>query len=140
MKPLLFCVFLDDPMVAACEVFAITVLLLAIILCCCCYKKKLKAQKDEANAARAHELKMKEQAFDHQKFWHSEGEKTKEEELKRKIKEFNELTIHQKLLDKVIEKKTDEEIKDLKKTLEELKTKYESLYGEIEQIIIKKKQ
>lgn len=59
------------------------------------------------------------------------------DELDRKVKEYNELTIHQKLLDKATG--TDMEIQDLKKALEELNKKYESLNGEIEQIIIKKK-
>jgi len=63
---------------------------------------------------------------------------TKDEELARKIKEYNELTIHLKILEKVTG--VDKDIEDLKKALEEMKKKYESLDGEIEQIIIKKKQ
>ena len=61
-----------------------------------------------------------------------------DEDLARKIREYNELTIHQKVLGKVTG--SDEEIETLKKNLEDLKKKYESLDGEIEQIIIKKKQ
>lgn len=60
------------------------------------------------------------------------------EDLERKIQEYNELTIHQKIMDKVTG--IDKDMNDFKNALEELKKKYESLDGEIEQIIIKKKQ
>ena len=60
-----------------------------------------------------------------------------DDELARKIREYNELTIHQKLLEKATG--IDKDIEDLKKTLDDMKKKYESLDGEIEQIIIKKK-
>ena len=123
-----------------------------------------------------HEMKMKDEAFTQEKHWYDEKKKTSdedlarkireyneltkvsndedlarkireyneitqkssEEDLNRKIREYNELTIHQKVLGKVTG--SDEEIETLKKNLEDLKKKYESLDGEIEQIIIKKKQ
>jgi len=49
----------------------------------------------------------------------------------------NELTIHQKLLEKATG--IDKDINDLKKALEEMKKQYETLDGQIEKIIIKKK-
>lgn len=104
-----------------------------------------------------HEMKMKDEAFTQEKHWYNEKKKTSDEDLNRKIREYNELTkvsndedlarkireyneltIHQKVLGKVTG--SDEEIETLKKNLEDLKKKYESLDGEIEQIIIKKKQ
>ena len=86
-----------------------------------------------------YEMELKATAFKNEEHWREEKRKADEEELTRKIREFNELTIHQKLLDKVIDKKLDKEITDMKKSLEELQKKYASLDGEIEQIIIKKK-
>ena len=59
------------------------------------------------------------------------------DDLERKIREYNELTIHQKLLEKATG--IDKDIDDLKKALEEMKKQYETLDGQIEKIIIKKK-
>lgn len=58
--------------------------------------------------------------------------------LEQKIREYNELTIHQKILEKAT--RIDKDINDLKKALEEMIKKYESLDGEVENIIIKRKQ
>ena len=104
-----------------------------------------------------HEKQMKEDAFKREKEWYNlkKQEQTDEltrkvreyneltkiindDELTRKVREYNELTIHQKLLEKATG--TEKEIYDLKKAIEDMKKKYESLDGEIEQIIIKKKQ
>ena len=101
-------------------------------------KNALKRQENEA--AREYELKLKEKNFKQEEYWHEKGLEDKEKALDLKIKEFKELTLHQKILDKVIEKSTDEKVTDLEKALKELTKKYESLNGEIEQIIIKKKQ
>ncbi len=59
------------------------------------------------------------------------------DDLEQKIREYNELTIHQKLLEKATG--IDKDINDLKKALEEMKKQYETLDGQIEKIIIKKK-
>ena len=59
------------------------------------------------------------------------------EDLDRKIREYNELTIHKTLLEKATG--IDKDFDDLKKAIEEMKKKYESLDGEIEKIIVKKK-
>ncbi len=59
------------------------------------------------------------------------------EDLERKIREYNELTIHKTLLEKATG--IDKDFDDLKKAIEEMKKKYESLDGEIEKIIVKKK-
>lgn len=104
-----------------------------------------------------HEMKMKDEAFTQEKYWYDEKKKASDEDLNRKIREYNELTkvsndedlarkireyneltIHQKIMDKVTG--IDKEMNDFKNALEELKKKYESLDGEIEHIIIKKKQ
>ena len=57
------------------------------------------------------------------------------EDLDRKIREYNELTIHKTLLEKATG--IDKDFDDLKKVIEEMKKKYESLDGEIEKIIVK---
>lgn len=87
-----------------------------------------------------YDLDLKDKAFGDETYWHEVREKTKDAELERRIREFQELTLHQKMLDKVIEKKLKEEIGDIKKSLDDLNEKYKSLDGEIEKIIIKKKQ
>lgn len=87
-----------------------------------------------------HETKMKEKMFQNEEFWYNKKNAEKEKEINREIKEFQELTVNQKLLDKVINKKLDEEITDLKQAFEDMKNKYNTLSGEIEHIIIKKKQ
>ncbi len=85
-------------------------------------------------------MKMKDKAFTQEKYWYDEKKKASDEDLNRKIREYNGLTIHQRVLDKVTSSDKDKEIETLKKGFEDLKKKYESLDGEIEQIIIKKKQ
>ncbi len=118
-------------------------------------KTKLKLQ--EADKEREHENDLKDFAFKQDKYWAEEKKKEKsetldlkireyneltkkvdDEKLDRKIREYNDLTIHQKPLEKVTG--MDKDIDDLKKALEEMKKKYESLNGEIENIIIRKKQ
>jgi predicted Holliday junction resolvase-like endonuclease len=123
----------------SCLIWAVVIIVLGVLVFCY-MKKKSQIKKEMADADHKHELDMKDQSFVQEKYWYEEGNKAKQEELERKIREYKELTIHQKILDKVINRKTDEEISDLKKALEELKNKYESLDGEIEQIIIKNKQ
>ena len=130
------CVF-NHPIVMSCLIWALVVIILSLIVSC--YLKKVaQIKKDIAVAAQEHELAIKEKNFVQEKYWHEESKKAKDEELARKIREYNELTIHLKILEKVTG--VDKDIEDLKKALEEMKKKYESLDGEIEQIIIKKKQ
>ncbi len=59
------------------------------------------------------------------------------EELERKIQEFERLTIHQDLLNKVTGKTSD--IEELKKSFEKLQKQFDTLNGEIENIVIRKK-
>lgn len=120
-------------------------------------KSYINSKTDILERHQAHERQMKEDAFEREKEWYElkkqeqideltqkvreYNELTKninDDELTRKVREYNELTIHQKLLDKATG--TEKEINDLKKAIEDMKKKYESLDGEIEQIIIKKKQ
>ena len=130
------CVF-NHPAVMSCLIWALVVIILSVIVSC--YLKKLaQIKKEIAVAAQEYELAMKEKNFEQEKYWYEEKKKAKDEELARKIREYNELTIHLKILEKVTGGGKD--IEDLKKALEEMKKNYESLDGEIEQIIIKKKQ
>lgn len=153
------CVF-SHPSVMSCLIWALVVLTLGLVVFYRVYeylKWKEDLKQSVAKAALAHELAIKKETFEQEKFWLEERGKAKDEELDRKIKEYNELTklekdeelarkikeyneltIHQKILEKATG--LDKEIEDLKKALKEMKEKYESLDGEIENIIIKKKQ
>ena len=149
------CVF-NHPAVITSIVWALTVIILGAFALCY-LKKRIQLKKDMADADREHELKLKDKNYEIEDKWFDKNKQTKEDELAHKIKEyneltkitqedelarkineFNELTIHQKIMDKVTG--VDKEMKDFKEALEELKKKYETLDGEIEQIIIKKKQ
>ena len=149
------CVF-EHPIVMCCLIWALVVIVMSILFYC--YKnKKAKLKYKEAVKVCLHEKEMKDLAINQEKYWAEEKKKEKlealelkireyseltkkvdDENLDRKIREYNELTIHQKLLEKATG--IDKDINDLKKALEEMKKKYESLDGEIENIIIKKKQ
>ena len=137
-------------------IWAIVVIVLGILVYCY-LKKRTLVKKEMAEADRKHELSLKEKSFEIEEKWFEKNKQAKDEELTRKIREYNEvtkaiqddeltrkiseyneLTIHQKIMDKVTG--VDKEMKDFKEALEEMKKKYESLDGEIEQIIIKKKQ
>ncbi len=85
------------------------------------------------------DAKVRQEKFDREDSWHTNMEKLKDDDLQRKIKEFEEYTVRQKLLDKVLNAAKDTDFKDMKSQLDELKKRFESLDGEIEQIIIKKK-
>lgn len=129
---------LNHPFVMSSIVWAIAVVVLGALVFCY-FKKRVQISKEMADADRKLKMELKEKDLENEKFWSEERKKVKDDELTRKIREYDELTIRQKILDKVIEAKKDDEIKDIKKALDELKKKYESLDGEIEQIIIKKK-
>lgn len=147
---------LNDPRVVSCLIWAIVVIILGAFVLCY-LKKRLQFKKDMAAADRQHELSLKDKAYQIEEKWFEKNKQakddeltrktkeyneltkqTKDDELTRKTKEYNELTIHQKIMDKVTG--VDKEMEDLKKAFEELKKKYEVLDGEIEHIIIKKKQ
>lgn len=158
-QPFEGCVF-NHPAVMSCLIWAVVVLILGVLIACLVYnylKSKNESKQAMAEAAQKHELDMKEKSFVQEKYWHEESKKTKDEELVRKIREYNELskiekdeelarkireyndlTIHLKILEKATGE--DKDIEELKKALENMKKKYESLNGEIKQIIIKKKQ
>ena len=154
-SPIEGCAF-NHPIVISCLIWAIVVIILGILVYCY-LKNRNQIKKDMADALQSHELAIKEKLFVQEKYWHDENRKAKDDELtrkireyneltkvinnedlERKIREYNELTIHQKIMDKVTG--IDKEMNDFKNALEELKKKYESLDGEIEHIIIKKKQ
>ena len=149
------CVF-EHPVVMCCFIGAVTIIFLGGMFSWL-YVQKNKLKSKEAEKARQHEKDLKDLAIDQEKYWAEEKKKEKlealqlkireyseltkivnDQNLDRKIREYNELTIHQKLLEKATG--IDKDIDDLKKALEEMKKKYESLDGEIENIIIKKKQ
>ena len=103
-------------------------------------KKNNELRQKEAQDAREHELNLKKIAFENEKYWHEKSQEDKAKVLNLRIREFEELTLRQKLLDKVVEKSTDDKVTEIEKNLKDLQRKYESLNEEIEQIIIKKKQ
>lgn len=85
------------------------------------------------------DAKVRKEKYVREGEWQEKMEKMKNDELQRKIEEFEKYTVRQKLLDKVLDAAKDEDFKDMKSELDELKKKFDSLDGEIEQIIIKKK-
>ena len=146
---------LNHPVVMCCLIWAVAVFLLGVMFSCI-YAQKHRLKLKEADNARKHEKDLKDLANNQEKYWAEEKKKEKlealelkireyneltkivdDQNLDRKIREYNELTIHQKLLEKATG--IDKDIDDLKKALEEMKKKYETLDGEIENIIIKKK-
>lgn len=129
----------NHPVVMSCLIWAVVVLVLGYWFYRY-FRDKVNKKYQEAEKLRLHEKDMKELAFEQEKYWHSITEQDKDKDLDRKMKEFEELTIHQKLLDKVLDKKLDDKIQDMGKELDALKKQFESLNGEIEQIIIKKKE
>lgn len=149
------CAF-NHPVVISNIIWAVVVIVLGAVACCF-LKNRLQFKKDMADADHQHEKEMKEKSFEIEERWFEKNKQakddelarkikeykeltkiTQEDELARKIKEYNELTIHQKILERATG--IDKDIEDLKKALEEIKKKYESLDGEIEQIVIKKKK
>lgn len=132
------CAF-NHPVVITNLIWAVTVVLLGVFALCY-LNKRMKMKKMMTDADRQHELALKEASDIIEEKWFEKNRQAKEDELARKIREYEELTIRQKLLDKVIEAKKDKDIGDIKAALAELKQKYETLDGEIEKIIIKKKQ
>ncbi len=132
------CVFYH-PVVMSCLIWAVVVLVFGVLLFVyMIIKDKLKRK--ESKDAREQELNLKEKAFEKEKYWRGKGLEDKEKALDLRIKEFEKLTLRQKLLDKVVEKSIDEKVEGIDKNLKDLQSKYESLNGEIEQIINKKKQ
>lgn len=132
------CVF-NHPVVMSCLIWAVVVLVFGVLLFVYMIKKD-KLKRKESKDVREQELNLKEKAFEKERYWQEKGLEDKARALDLRIKEFEELTLRQKLLDKVIEKSIDEKVEGIDKNLKDLQRKYESLNGEIEQIIIKKKQ
>lgn len=62
----------------------------------------------------------------------------KDEDLSRKIKEFEELTIREKLLDKVIEKEMSDEVEELKNCIDKIKDDLSKAQIDISGYILKK--
>lgn len=85
------CVF-NHPVVMSCLIWAVVILVLCI-LAYCYLKKKDKNRLKESEAAREHELKMKEEAFKKEKFWafYKRAEEPLEDELKKVKGELAEL-------------------------------------------------
>ena len=136
------CVF-NHPVVMSNLIWAVVALVVLLVLGICIirlFEKKNELKQENAKDAREHELNLKKLSFENEKYWHEKGQEDKENALDLRIREFEELTLHQKLLDKVIEKSIDEKVEGIDENLKDLQRKYESLKGEIEQIIIKKKQ
>lgn len=132
------CAF-NDPAVVTSLIWAVAVVLLGGFALFYLMMRIL-LKKDLVAAAKKHELAMKDKSNEIEEKWFDKNRQAKDDELARKIREYEELTIRQRLLDKVIDAKRDKDIGDIKATLVELKQKYETLDGEIEKIFIKKKK
>ncbi|GEM_PF-3419930 len=86
-----------------------------------------------------HEREEKESVHQRELEWADKKKTADDSALDRKRREFEEITIQQKILDKVLNANTDQELSTLKQSVESLKSQFENYKGEIEAIIIKKK-
>lgn len=102
------------------------------------YKRKYDLQLDLQKNQFEHEREMKRLANLREDTLLESEKKRKDDDLERKIKEFRELTIQSKLLDKVIEKEQTQEIKDLQSTVDKLKEDLEKAKVEISGYVLKK--
>lgn len=138
-----------------------------VILCCCCYnplwititiclfslliilaicsfvesifKDKYELQKKLKELQNEHEKSMRADSFQKEKEMFEFEKTRKTDDFERKKKEFRELTIQQKLLDKVIEKELAQDIKDLRSTVDNLQKDLEKAKVEISGYVLKKK-
>ncbi len=116
---------------------------LLIVLTICGYvesifKDKYDLQKKLKELQNEHEKSMRADSFQREKEMFDIEKERKDDDLKRKISEFRELTIQSKLLDKVIEKEQTQEIKDLQSTVDKLKEDLEKAKVEISGYVLKK--
>lgn len=136
-----------------------------IILCCCCYnlwititiclfsllivvticgfvesifEHKYESQKKLKGLQIEHEKSMRADSFQKEKDMFEFEKIRKTDDLERKIKEFKELTIQQKLLDKVIEKELAQDIKDLQSNVDSIKADLEKAKVEISGYVLRK--
>lgn len=85
-----------------------------------------------------HEKDMRKIMLDNEAKMFEQECQRKNEDLDRRIKEFEELTVKSKLLDKVIEKEFIEEVNDLKSTVARLKEDLEKAKVDISGYLFKK--
>lgn len=116
---------------------------LLIILAICSFvesifKDKYELQKKLKELQNEHEKSMREDSFRREKEMFDIEKERKDDDLERKISEFRELTIQQKLLDKVIEKELAQDIKDLQSEVNNLKADLEKAKVEISGYVLKK--
>ena len=126
----------NNPFVVSCLIWAIVVLILGIIiarLVYCYYKSKNNTKQAIAEAAQKHEMDMKEEAFEQEKYWHEESKKAKEMDFEQEKfwyflnHEISEEDCKMKLIDveeklkafEKKEKKMNDDIENLKKEKED---------------------
>lgn len=98
------------------------------------YEEQTKQKKEEYD----HEEKLRKESCQREKDLFDLERKRKGEDLERKIREFNDLTIPQKLLEKVIEKELSENIKSLNDEIGSIKAELEKAKVEISGYVLKK--
>lgn len=118
---------------------------LLIILAICSFvesifKDKYELQKKLKVLQNEHEKSMRADSFQREKEMFDIEKERKNDDLERKISEFRELTIQQKLLDKVIEKELAQDIKDLQSEVNNLKADLEKAKVEISGYVLKKEE
>lgn len=102
------------------------------------FKDKYDLQKKLKELQNEHEKSMRADSFQREKEMFDIEKERKDDDLKRKISEFRELTIQSKLLDKVIDKELTEDVQELKSAVAKLKEDLEKAKVEISGYVLKK--
>ena len=104
------------------------------------FKHKYESQKKLKELQIVHEKSMREDSFKKEKDMFEFEKIRKTDDLERKIKEFRDLTIQSKLLDKVIDKELTEDVQELKSAVVKLKEDLEKAKVEISGYVLKKEE
>lgn len=119
----------------------LSVLIILLVICCHIYEvyaAKYKMQENMQKQQHEHEKIMKELSYKREDELFEKDSERKEKELNLRKREFDELTIRQKLLDKVIEKNMSEDIRDLKEQVEKLKSELDKAKVDISAYVFRK--
>lgn len=104
------------------------------------FKHKYESQKKLKELQNEHEKSMRIDSFQREEKMYEFEKMHKNDDLERKIKEFRELTIQSKLLDKVIDKELTEDVQELKSAVVKLKEDLEKAKVEISGYVLKKEE
>lgn len=104
------------------------------------FKHKYESQKKLKELQNEHEKSMRIDSFQREGKMYEFEKMHKNDDLERKIKEFRELTIQSKLLDKVIDKELTEDVQELKSAVVKLKEDLEKAKVEISGYVLKKEE